>query len=797
MGVPVNRTRRSWVTLLLGGAAVGAVTRLSAVVGDERGTGSAQAREQSLVELGRRLFFDPRVSRVGARSCASCHDPEHGYSDPAVRSDDELGATRRHSQTLLDMWRNPSAHWDGEFSSVERLVLARIGALPGGSHGGSSELLTAAERRERVREGRRRSSASGGPSVGGRRPQAEGGGEGGAEGGTSGTAGEANGGATDGDATEAPPAEKAKSSSGGSAQAPVGTPTVAPRASGAGTPPASGAKEAEPEEKFTPAPKDNPAYRGRFANPTGAVGNGLRKRKDAAGDSAAPAPAEPPATTPGESDAAEPAAAPKMSDEAEPAATPAPEEGGTDAEGPSSLPPAGETREKQAATDDDASKRVDPRVIDRLVSLLVPVSRELERNGRYGAAFHAAFGSETVNDQRIADAIGAYVRSIRSTDSAYDAFVGHDGAAAFEGPAGRRAVLSPLALQGLALFRGRAGCAQCHSLAGGPRGEERAPFSDYGFHNTGIAWKGLDAGTAANLRAAERAADAGRAGVSTRPSEQRAFKTPTLRDVALRAPYMHDGSLATLRDVVRHYAKGGSHGPHGDPQQDARVQPFVASEQEIDALLAFLGSLSGAAIPGRATAGWTARAEESTLTFVDAHGRALQGIEVGLVPVGDALATRTVSDRALTLTTDGRGRVTFRPPADRTHVQIVLDGAFGGVEASWVPDTCREATVRVPVLGRVRLVLTLEPATEPPAQLVVEHDGVAVLPGQFLPRTLLERVGRVESAQGPAMLYAGWMRSDLPAAGRLRLAGTPGRARDLTLAPGETLYLDLRGEAGR
>ena len=84
-------------------------------------------KEKQLVELGRRLFFDPVVSRSGARACASCHDPAHGFSDPAQFSDDDVGRTVRHSQTLLDSHLNPSAHWDGEFSSIEALVSARVG----------------------------------------------------------------------------------------------------------------------------------------------------------------------------------------------------------------------------------------------------------------------------------------------------------------------------------------------------------------------------------------------------------------------------------------------------------------------------------------------------------------------------------------------------------------------------------------------------------------------------------------------------------------------------------------------
>ena len=93
------------------------------------------AKGKALVELGRRLFFDPVVSRTGKRACASCHEPEYGFSDPERVSADDVGNTVRHSQTLIDSVFNPSAHWDGEFNTIEQLVTARIG-LPQTSQAG-------------------------------------------------------------------------------------------------------------------------------------------------------------------------------------------------------------------------------------------------------------------------------------------------------------------------------------------------------------------------------------------------------------------------------------------------------------------------------------------------------------------------------------------------------------------------------------------------------------------------------------------------------------------------------------
>lgn len=102
--------------------------------------GPAQRPSEAVVELGRRLFFDPAVSRSQARSCASCHDPEHGFGDPSPRSQDDVAVTRRHSPSLIDVALAPRVHWDGEFETLEDLVHARLGPVAGtrGMAGGRS-----------------------------------------------------------------------------------------------------------------------------------------------------------------------------------------------------------------------------------------------------------------------------------------------------------------------------------------------------------------------------------------------------------------------------------------------------------------------------------------------------------------------------------------------------------------------------------------------------------------------------------------------------------------------------------
>ena len=115
------------------------------------------------------------------------------------------------------------------------------------------------------------------------------------------------------------------------------------------------------------------------------------------------------------------------------------------------------------------------------------------------------------------------------------------------------------------LFFGHANCHLCHS---GPN------FTDNQLHNIGIAMGG-------------ESPDAGRAGVSKRKADFGAFKTPTLRDVARTAPYMHDGSLKTLKDVVRHYNFGGVTDAD-NPQRDEKLEVLYLSDAQVADLVAFL-----------------------------------------------------------------------------------------------------------------------------------------------------------------------------------------------------------------
>jgi len=180
----------------------------------------------------------------------------------------------------------------------------------------------------------------------------------------------------------------------------------------------------------------------------------------------------------------------------------------------------------------------------------------LVRSQEFRQAFVRAFRSEpTLFD--VGRALASYVRTIEAGDARYDRYLAGDARA-----------LNDAAQRGLILFNGKAQCAVCHS---------RPLLSDGQFHNTGIAWR-----TGALT-------DEGRADVTQRPPDRGAFKTPTLREVARTAPYMHDGSLRTLQDVIEFYDRGG----FANPGLDVRLRPLQLTAAEKAGLAALLRSLSG------------------------------------------------------------------------------------------------------------------------------------------------------------------------------------------------------------
>ncbi|MGB3563344.1 MAG: cytochrome c peroxidase [Thermoanaerobaculia bacterium] len=176
----------------------------------------------------------------------------------------------------------------------------------------------------------------------------------------------------------------------------------------------------------------------------------------------------------------------------------------------------------------------------------------------YETLFEEAFNGSP-SAERIGQALGSYVRTLLSANSPFDRW--------YFG--GQTEAVTPAAKRGFFLFFGGAGCVECHRIT-----QEAALFTDHAFHDTGAARAG---------------GDLGRYEVTHDPIHRWQIKTPILRNVALTGPYMHNGSLATLGEVVDFYNRGGF--PHEGI--DPRIQPLGLSEQEKADLVEFLESLTG------------------------------------------------------------------------------------------------------------------------------------------------------------------------------------------------------------
>jgi hypothetical protein len=349
-------------------------------------------------------------------------------------------------------------------------------------------------------------------------------------------------------------------------------------------------------------------------------------------------------------------------------------------------------------------------------------SRRLDDHGRYAEAFRAAYGSERVTVSRIAQAVAEYCRSIKSGSSAFDRFAAGDASA-----------LEPAAIRGLDLFRGRAGCAGCHAMDGA-----RSPFTDRAFHDTGVAWHSQPPWTAPPP-------DDGRHARTGRAEDLRRFKTPTLRDVARRGPYMHDGSLATLEDVVRYYAFQRP----SDPNLDPRYPQFDPVGTDVADLAAFLRALTSDRRPGLAPAAWGARASRTRLEFVDGEGEPLPGLKLALVPAGDVLPGFSRGDGgSRSFETDASGAIEFEP-GRTTHTRVILQKGLPLLGGDLVVDTCRGARLIVAVAGRTSISVAVTEGVEPPSSLEARHFGAATFPGLVVPSTVLTRTMVVDDGTGP------------------------------------------------
>lgn len=204
---------------------------------------------------------------------------------------------------------------------------------------------------------------------------------------------------------------------------------------------------------------------------------------------------------------------------------------------------------------------------DEMHGDLAVIRARLSDDATYREMFAAAFGDPQITDERLAIALAAFQRSLSPRRSRYSRFIAGDVDA-----------LNAQQRRGLALFRGKGGCASCHN---GPL------LTDQKFHNLGLSFYGRDR------------QDLGRYVVTGAPEDVGAFRTPSLLGVSRTAPYMHNGGLPTLDGVVAFYNAGGARPrPRGDqvndplfPTTSALLRPRHLTPEEQDDLVAFLEAL--------------------------------------------------------------------------------------------------------------------------------------------------------------------------------------------------------------
>ena len=175
----------------------------------------------------------------------------------------------------------------------------------------------------------------------------------------------------------------------------------------------------------------------------------------------------------------------------------------------------------------------------------------LRQVGYYRTSFAKVYGKSGLVKENIGKAIAAFERTLISKNSPFDRY-----------SQGDKTAMAPEAVRGMELFTHKANCVACHS---GPN------FTDESFHNIGLG-----------------DGDIGRAKIVPGATLNGAFKTPGLRNVVLSPPYLHDGSLGSLEEVIRYYNKGGN----TVEVRDKLIRPLNLSDQEIQDLVAFMGALT-------------------------------------------------------------------------------------------------------------------------------------------------------------------------------------------------------------
>lgn len=182
--------------------------------------------------------------------------------------------------------------------------------------------------------------------------------------------------------------------------------------------------------------------------------------------------------------------------------------------------------------------------------------RKLKSIRGYAPLFEKGYPGESISTETVGKALASFERTVVSTEAPFDRW-----------RKGDKAALSVSAQRGFDLFQNKASCAKCH---------QDFNFTDNGFHNIGV-------------KSLSDKEDEGRFAHRKVKILKGAFKTPTLRDIELTAPYMHNGIYKTLEEVVDHYDRGGDNKSNLSPN----IQPLGLSDQEKKDLVAFMKALTG------------------------------------------------------------------------------------------------------------------------------------------------------------------------------------------------------------
>jgi cytochrome c peroxidase len=216
----------------------------------------------------------------------------------------------------------------------------------------------------------------------------------------------------------------------------------------------------------------------------------------------------------------------------------------------------------------------------------------VQKDPSYPAEFRRVFGIEPkdITIDHVVKAIASFERTLIFGDSPFDRYL----------YGGDKTALSESAIRGLEIYRTKGRCQDCHTI-----GQTNATFTDNKFHNIGVGFKRIQPKVMQIANAFRKAkqqgqdidktilgdqevSELGRFVVTLRPSDIGAFKTSTLRNIAVTAPYMHDGSLQTLEEVIEIYDKGGE----SNPFLDSGIRPLNLTAQEKADLLALMNSLT-------------------------------------------------------------------------------------------------------------------------------------------------------------------------------------------------------------